>query len=116
MAGMIAENVRAIFLQRDYELPLPRKTVSLAPDILEEYVGEYSLKDQLKLKVFIKQGKLLVNDGRHPQFEIYPQSENQFFLEGVDAEIKFTRTSEGKVSGLVLRDDGFNKIEIPKTQ
>lgn len=114
VADMTAEVVRNIFLYRDYELPPARKKVAVAPEILEEYSGEYSLQDQLTLKVNFLAGKLYVDDGMHPKFEILPQSDNQFFLEQTDAELKFIRNENGKVKSVVLRDDGFDRLQLPK--
>ena len=116
MTGIIAEDVRAIFLKKNYILPLPREIVSPAPGVLEKYAGVYSLKDQLTLKVSTSHGKLFIEDGRHPKFEVFPQSDHQFFLKGADAEIKFVRNEKGKVIGVVLRNDGFDNLQIPKTE
>lgn len=114
IAGVAAEVLRNIFLQKEYELPPARKRVAVAPEILKEYSGEYSLQDQLTLKVNFLAGKLYVDDGMHPKFEIFPQSENQFFLEQTDAELKFIRNENGKVKAVVLRNDGFNNLQLPK--
>ena len=38
-----------------------------------------------------------------PKNELLAESETDFFLKAVDAQIKFVKNAEGKVTGLVLR-------------
>lgn len=112
----IAEGLHAIFTKQDYVLPLPRKVVKLDPALLQKLAGDYKINEQLTLKVFVEGNRLFVNDGMRPPFEIFPQSENQFFVEGTDAEIVFIKNEEGVVSRIGLRNDGFTNAFAEKVR
>jgi CubicO group peptidase (beta-lactamase class C family) len=81
------------------------KQVTLPTKVLSDYVGTYrapvpaieiTLKgDQLRSQV-AGQGKLL----------IFPESESKFFLKVVDAQLEFFRDAAGKVTHLILYQNG----------
>ena len=42
-----------------------------------------------------------------PKVELFAVSETKFFLKDVDAEVEFVADASGRVTGLVLRQDGM---------
>lgn len=106
----IAKGLGAIFTNNNYELPLPRKAVKIDPNLLKELEGDYKINDNVTVKILIEGDKVFVEDGIHPKIEVFPQSESQFFMKGIDAEIIFIRNSEGEVTQIGLRDDGFTNV------
>jgi CubicO group peptidase (beta-lactamase class C family) len=58
------------------------------------------------LTVWREGGRFLTQATGQQQVEIYPASPTKFFLKVVEAEIDFNRDGSGKVTGLVLHQNG----------
>jgi hypothetical protein len=43
---------------------------------------------------------------RQPKVELTPSSETEFFVPGVNAQLRFTKDNSGQVIGLVLNQNG----------
>jgi hypothetical protein len=44
-----------------------------------------------------------------PKFELFPESEREYFYKVADAQITFDAGSHGKATGLVLHQGGMNQ-------
>ena len=75
------------------------------PAVLESYVGEYRLSPSFSITVTREGGSLFLQATGQPRFPLYSESETEFFLKVVDAQITFVR-EEGRVTGLVLHQSG----------
>ncbi len=80
--------------------------IAVKPEILAEYAGSYAIVPQFKLVVTVERGRLMVQATGQPKFPVYPRSETQFFYKVVDAQLTFERDAEGKVSRLILHQNG----------
>ena len=80
-----------------------RKEVPVDAAVLEKYVGEYELNPNFKIKVTREGGHLFVQATGQPRFEIYAQSESEFFLKVVDARVTFHKDS------LILHQGGMDQ-------
>jgi serine-type D-Ala-D-Ala carboxypeptidase/endopeptidase len=67
----------------------PRKEIQVDAAVLEKYVGEYELTPAFKIAVTREGAQLFVQATGQPRFEIYAQSESEFFLKVVDANVTF---------------------------
>ena len=85
--------------------PVPHEVAEIDPAILETYAGIYELAPGIAITVTTQDGKLFAQLTGQEQFEIFPQSETQFFYRIVDAQISFTM-QDGTVTGLVLHQNG----------
>ena len=83
-----------------------RVEVDVPERVLEPYVGEYRLAPELSIAVTLEGGSLFIQPTGQGKAEIFPESETDFFLKVVDAQIVFTRDESGAVSGLVLYQNG----------
>jgi CubicO group peptidase (beta-lactamase class C family) len=86
-----------------------RKEITVAPQILERYVGRYELAPNVFLTVRREEGHLYGQLTGQPAFEIYPEAEREFFYKVVDAQITFETGGEGKATHLVLRQNGIDR-------
>jgi CubicO group peptidase (beta-lactamase class C family) len=112
----IADGLHSIFTNKDYTLPLARKIVKVDFLLLQKLAGDYKMNEHVTIKVMVEADKVFVIDGMHPKFEIFPQSENQFFLKGMDGEMVFIKNEKGIVTKIGLRDDGFINAFAEKIQ
>ena len=51
-------------------------------------------------------GKLMAIVPGQPKIELTPSSETEFFVPGVNAQLRFTKDNNGQVTGLVLNQNG----------
>jgi len=78
--------------------------------ILESYVGKYELREGVTITV-TKEGKQMKAEitGRDP-FEIYPESENVFYMQAGEAQFTFNLNDDGKTESLTIRQNGKDRI------
>ena len=82
----------------------PRARTEVAVDslVLDRYVGEYELAPTFHIVVTREGATLFIQATAQPRFPIFAESESDFFLKVVDAQITFSR------DGLVLHQNGQN--------
>jgi len=86
--------------------PKTRKTVNVPTPILDAYVGEYELAPTFSIVVTREGNGLVIQATGQSKFPVLAESETEFFLTAVDAQITFVRDASGKVTGLVLHQNG----------
>ncbi len=91
---------------RGYAPPVERTEVEVAEAVLETYVGEYELANELSLVVTLEDGALFVHPTGQEKVAVFAESETKFFLRVVEAQISFTKDDSGAVTGLVLHQGG----------
>lgn len=94
----------AIALGKAYKSPQERKTVSVDPQILEKYVGEYRLAPNKVLTITTRNKNLFgrISGMTNANLPLFPKSEAEFFFTNLDAEITFTKDAQGKITGLII--------------
>jgi hypothetical protein len=83
-----------------------RVAIDVGADVLAGYVGMYQLAPTFAIEVTLKDGALFGQPTNQPVFRFWPETQNDFFLKEVDAQITFVRDAQGKVTGLVLHQGG----------
>ena len=86
--------------------PRVRTEISLAPQVLDRYVGEYQLAPTFSITVTREGNALFAQATNQPRFPIFAEKEDQFFLKVVDAQLHFNKDASGNVTGLVLHQNG----------
>jgi hypothetical protein len=87
--------------------PVPQRTaIEVAPDVLARYVGRYQLAPEFALEMSVVDGKLYVHPTGQPVLRLWAATETRFFLKEVEAVIDFTVEAGGKVTGMVLHQNG----------
>jgi hypothetical protein len=83
-----------------------RVTIKVEPKILDAYVGQYELTPQFIISVSKESNRLFAQATGQPKIELHPESEKDYFIKEVDAYITFERDANGKVTQLVLHQNG----------
>ncbi len=109
------ENARKMLGKMSVDVSDVEKEVEVPEKILEKYVGKYELNPAFAITI-TKEGKQLKAQATNqPQFEIYPQSENKFYLKVVAAQIEFNSNDRNEIESLTLFQGGqemvFMRIE-----
>lgn len=90
------------------KLPKERTAIALKPEVLDQYVGRYEVAPNVYFTIERKENQLRAQLTGQSFFEIYPESEIDFFYKVVDAQISFEKNDQGKVVSLVLHQAGQN--------
>lgn len=94
-------------------LPAERATVTVAPEILDSYVGDYELSLTTKVTISREGAQMFAQLTGQPKLEIFAESNEKFFLKVVDAQIVFEKGEDGKVNRLVIHQGGNS---VPATR
>ncbi|HKS27173.1 MAG TPA: serine hydrolase [Pyrinomonadaceae bacterium] len=91
-----------------YEPPKERKAIQLDAKILDAYVGQYELAPSFVITITRDGNRLYAQATGQPQIELFAQSETEFFITVVDAQISFVKDEKGQVTQLILHQNGQN--------
>jgi CubicO group peptidase (beta-lactamase class C family) len=94
--------------------PVVRTTVKVDPAILARYVGTYELAPTFSIVVTLENNQLMAQATNQPKFPIFPQSETEFFLKLVDAQLEFFKDDKGQTSYLMLHQNGHDAKGVKK--
>ena len=91
---------------RTSDVPATPEAVRVNPSIYDAYVGEYELGPNFILTVTRDGDRLVTQATGQQKIEIFPLSETEFFPKVMEARITFVKGPDGKVTELVLRQNG----------
>jgi len=92
-----------------YQPLIERTEVSVNPRLFDGYVGHYELAPNFILAVTREGDHFFTQATGQPKVEIFPESERDYFLKVVDAQITFEIDSQGRATGLILHQNGLNQ-------
>jgi CubicO group peptidase (beta-lactamase class C family) len=88
--------------------PKVRKEIALDSAKLEPLVGVYELAPNFQLTITRDGAALFAQATGQARFPLFAETETDFFLKVVDAQVTFVKDSTGKFSELVLHQGGAN--------
>ncbi|QWC55909.1 serine hydrolase [Erythrobacter sp. 3-20A1M] len=83
-----------------------RNEVAVSAETLDEYPGTYRLAPTFAITIRREGDHLMAQATGQPEFQLYAEKTDRFFLKVVDAVVEFTRDDSGKVTGLTLFQNG----------
>jgi tetratricopeptide (TPR) repeat protein len=86
------------------------KVVVLPNEILETYLGTFQLKPDFNITITKDGSQLKAQATGQPIFDIFPKSENVFYLKVVEAQLIFNKSENGDVNTLTLFQGGRELI------
>lgn len=106
----VLEKISAILYSKPFEWPKPKQPLPLPEAKLREYEGMYELSEATDLRLYYEEGILKgLIIGEDP-FYIYPMDTDKFYVGNVDVTIRFERNDEGKVSRMIIKQQGQEQI------
>ncbi|MBW4519628.1 MAG: serine hydrolase [Scytolyngbya sp. HA4215-MV1] len=86
----------------------PKVHIAIALDakIYDAYVGQYELAPGFILTITKEQDQLYLQATGQPKVQLFPESETEFFMKAVDAQVTFVKNPAGQVAHLVLHQNG----------
>jgi D-alanyl-D-alanine-carboxypeptidase/D-alanyl-D-alanine-endopeptidase len=89
-----------------YPSPKLRRAVPVDPAVLAAYAGRYVIAPTFVLTVRPDGGRLFVQATGQAEFEVYAESETEFFYRAVNARISFAPPEVGAAPWLTLHQNG----------
>lgn len=90
--------------------PRQRTAVELSASTLTPYAGVYELSPGIEFHITMVNGGLMIRStSGGPPVRLWPESNTDFFVKEVDAQVTFMRDANGTVSGLVLHQYGRDR-------
>jgi CubicO group peptidase (beta-lactamase class C family) len=83
-----------------------RKEIAVPAETLKKYVGTYSIAPNVTVMVRLDGNQLTTQVSGQPKTPAFAESETRFFLKVVDAQFEFSSGPEGKVTHLMLYQNG----------
>lgn len=99
-----------------YELPSAKQVVKVDSKTLDKYAGSYTIPGGLNISITSNGGHLYYEQGgSKAKYELFPESQNKFFLRVSNVEIKFNVNVKDQTTGLDLYQLGED-VQIDKSK
>ena len=105
---VINKSILAIVYNQPYEVPKEKVAIMVDSSILQQYVGEYQLAPTFTIAIRLVYGALKGKATGQPEFDMYAEKENKFFLKVVEAGAEFIKGADGKVDTMIWTQGGRN--------
>ncbi len=91
-----------------FKAPRQRTVAPIDHLIYDRYVGRYEFNSKHSITITREGDRLMAKDSGPMEvpYEIFPESETEFFLTAIDAQISFVRNEAGMVKQAILHQDG----------
>lgn len=109
----IATRLADIAFGKAVEPPTRRAEITVAPEVLDRYVGRYRLRPDMVFEVRREGGGLVGEPESQGPAPLFAESPTVFYPKVVDATIEFVVEGDGPASALILRQGG-REIRAPR--
>jgi D-alanyl-D-alanine-carboxypeptidase/D-alanyl-D-alanine-endopeptidase len=82
--------------------------VTLARPLLQGYAGRYQMARGAILEVTLQNDQLMARLANQSAFPVFASARDKFFYRVVDAKLDFERAPDGKITTVVLRQNGVD--------
>ena len=82
------------------------KEIKIDDSLLQSYVGNYELAPGFVITITKEGSQMKGQATGQGQFDIFPKSENEFYLKAVVAQVTFNKNDDGEVESLTLWQGG----------
>lgn len=90
----------------DKQMIAPRTEVKLSEPELKKLEGEFQLTPSFGIVTRVKNGSLWAQATQQPEFELFAEASDKFFLKVVDAQVEFLMDDKREVTHLLLHQGG----------
>jgi D-alanyl-D-alanine-carboxypeptidase/D-alanyl-D-alanine-endopeptidase len=89
--------------------PKQRKEIAVDPAVLDRYVGRYQILPTFILTLTREGDHLFAQATGQPKFELFAETERDFFLKVVDAQLTFVVDGTGRATRAILHQNGADQ-------
>lgn len=109
-AGEVMASLTALYNGEKVTLPKKRIAVKVDAGVLDSYIGEYEMSAEMKFK-FTREGDgLILEPTGQGKVPVFAESDTEFFLKVVDAQMKFLKDADGKITSLEFTQGGRTSV------
>jgi len=90
-----------------------KEAITLAPEILIQYVGVYELQPSFQIEIERQNDRIFAKATGQPPVQLFAETENIFFIKEIDAQIIFNLDANNTVKSLTFSQGG-RKMEGKK--
>ena len=102
----VTRDLTAILFGQKYEVPVARRIVHPAPEVLARYVGSYQM-GPMNVEITMRNGRLyLMSTGQPAPFGMIATSDTDFYFNDTIPEIRFVVDDKGKTNQFLFKIDG----------
>ena len=105
LANALLRSIAVAYGWPDFQ-PTAHTMVKVPSNTLARYVGTYAVSPDFSLVVTLEGDQLFSQASNQDKIPVFPESPTKFFLKVVDAQIEFFPDAQGKVSRLILYQNG----------
>ena len=105
----IASKLAAVVHGEKVVMPSEHKEVTVNPKLFNGYIGRYQLAPDFVLTITREDDHLFAQATGQPKFQIFPESDRDYFLKVVDAQITFVTDGNGRARELILHQAGMDQ-------
>lgn len=89
--------------------PKTRKEITVDAPVLDRYTGRYQLAPTFLITISREGARLFLQATAQPRFELFPETDHDFFLKEVDAQVTFVSDGTGRVTKLILHQNAIDQ-------
>ena len=104
--GKIVSDLAAIVFGEKYEIPRPQAEIKVDSKILDAYAGQYEFVPGITMTITNEGGQLKAQLTNQPKFDLFAESETEFYFKVVEAKVSFVKDDKGAVTHLILHQGG----------
>ena len=102
----MTKHLFSVLYNLPYELPKEKSSIAMTEDELKQYSGVFDLNADLVVKIYVENGKLIgAPEGQEP-LQLHAEKKDHFFLQEIEAKIRFNRNERGEVESMTLFQNG----------
>jgi hypothetical protein len=91
--------------------PKIRQRTDVSPQLLDRLVGTYQLAPDFSIYISKQGGRLFAQSTGQEQFEIFPESDHDFFFTAMDAVLTFDAENQVNAAAqLILHQNGVDRV------
>ncbi len=103
----------AVAFGKGVQLTSERKEIKLPKETLTSYIGTYQLAPKVKLMMTLIGDQMMTQLSGQPKLAVFAEADGKFFLKVVDAQLEFVKDGNGKVTDVILHQNGRDQ-KAPK--
>jgi serine-type D-Ala-D-Ala carboxypeptidase/endopeptidase len=103
------DDIGFALLSRESGPPKQHVAINLAPGVFDAYLGRYEFTPGVALTMSRQGDRMFTQMTGQSRLEILPESETEFFLKGVDAQLTFEKDSQDHVTDVILHQNGLDQ-------
>jgi CubicO group peptidase (beta-lactamase class C family) len=105
----IADYLGVLALDGNVVLASERERIHVDPRTLARYVGAYQLDPNFSIEITQQEHRLFGQASGQPQFEIFAETDKEYFLKAFGARITFVTGKQGWATELILHQRGIHR-------